>query len=175
VAGEAAASRAAADPSAAAARAGTGDDVAKSRVAAAFFDSLDRPAIVEAIKRAESKSVGEIRVHLHHGPVSDALEAAKAAFERLGMEKTVYGTGCLLFLAPESRAVAVIGGAGINEKVGDAFWAEARDAAQALFADGKFTEGIVAAVDKLGDALALFFPKRGPADANELSDEVSED
>jgi uncharacterized membrane protein len=149
--------------------------VAKSRVAAAFFDSLDRPAIVDAIKRAESKSVGEIRVHLHHGPVSDTLEAAKAAFKRLGMEKTVYGTGCLLFLAPESRAFAVIGGTGIHEKVGDGFWAEARDAAQALFADGKFTEGIVTAVDKLGDALALFFPKRGAADTNELSDEVSED
>ena len=142
---------------------------------AAFFDGLDRPAIVEAIKRAESKSHGEIRVHLHRRPVSNALEAAQAAFKRLGMEKTVYGTGCLLFLAPESRAFAVIGGTGIHEKVGEGFWAEARDAAQALFADGKFTEGIVAAVDKLGDALALFFPKSGPADVNELPDEVSED
>ena len=54
--------------------------MARRRVAAAFFDGLDRPAIVEAIKRAESKSVGEIRVHLHHGPVSDALEAARATF-----------------------------------------------------------------------------------------------
>jgi uncharacterized membrane protein len=149
--------------------------VAKSRKSAEFFDSLDRRAIVEAIRRAESKSFGEIRVHLHHGPVSDALEAAKATFKRLGMEKTVHGTGCLLFLAPESRTFAVIGGAGIHEKVGDDFWAEARDKAKALFADGKFTEGIVTAVDKLGDALALFFPKSGPADANELPDEVSED
>ena len=149
--------------------------MARSKKTAAFFDSLDRPAIVEAIKRAESRSVGEIRVHLHHGPVSDALGAAKATFKKLGMEKTVYGTGCLLFLAPESRAFAVIGGTGIHEKVGDGFWAEARDAAQALFVGGKFTEGIITAVDKLGDALALFFLKRGPADTNELPDEVSED
>ena len=149
--------------------------MARSRKAASFFDGLDRPAIVEAIKRAESKSVGEIRVHLHHGPVSDALRAAQAAFRMLGMDRTVYGTGCLLFLAPESRAFAVIGGAGIHEKVGDGFWTEARDVAQALFSQGKFTEGIVAAVDKVGDALALFFPKRGPADTNELPDEVTED
>ncbi len=149
--------------------------MARSKEAAAFFEALDRPAIVEAIKRAETKSFGEIRVHLHHGPVSDALKAARATFKKLGMDKTVHGTGCLLFLAPASRAFAVIGGAGIHEKVGDGFWAEARDAAQALFVDGKFTEGIVAAVDKLGDALALFFPKRGPADTNELPDEVSED
>jgi uncharacterized membrane protein len=149
--------------------------MARSRKTAAFFDGLDRPAIVEAIKRAESKSVGEIRVHLHHGPVSNALKAAQATFKRLGMDRTLYGTGCLLFLAPESRAFAVIGGSGIHEKVGDTFWMEARDAAQACFAEGKFTDGIVSAVDKLGDALALFFPKKGPADANELPDEVSED
>jgi uncharacterized membrane protein len=149
--------------------------MARGGKAAAFFDGLDRPAIVEAIKRAESMSVGEIRVHLHHGPVSDALGAAKATFRKLGMDKTVFGTGCLLFLAPESRAFAVIGGTGIHEKVGDGFWAEARDTAQTLFADGKFTEGIVTAVDKLGDALALFFPKSGAADMNELPDEVSED
>jgi uncharacterized membrane protein len=149
--------------------------MARSRKAAAFFDSLDRPAIVQAIQRAEAKSVGEIRVHLHHGTVSDALAAAKAAFTRLGMEKTAHGTGCLLFLAPDSRAFAVIGGSGIHGKVGDTFWLEARDAAQALFAEAKFTEGIVAAVDRLGDALATFFPKREPSDANELPDEVSED
>jgi uncharacterized membrane protein len=149
--------------------------MAKSKKTAAFFDGLDRPAIVEAIKRAEAKSFGEIRVHLHHGPVSDALEAGKATFGRLGMEKTVHGTGCLLFLAPESRVFAVIGGAGIHEKVGDTFWIEARDAARACFSQGRFTEGIVTAVDKLGEALALFFPKRGPADTNELPDEVSED
>lgn len=149
--------------------------MARSRKVAAFFDGLDRPAIVEAIGRAEAKSFGEIRVHLHHGPVPDALEAAKAAFVRLGMEKTARGSGCLVFIAPDSRAFAVIGGSGIHEKVGDAFWTQARDAAQALFADAKFTEGIVAAVDKLGDALALFFPKGTVADTNELPDEVSED
>ena len=74
-----------------------------------------------------------------------------------------------------SRAFAVIGGSGIHEQVGDAFWIEARDAARANFSEGKFTEGIVAAVDRLGGALALFFPKTGPGDTNELPDEVSED
>ena len=149
--------------------------MARSKKATAFFDGLDRPAIVEAIKRAEAKSFGEIRVHLHHGPVSDALESAKATFAKLGMDRTAYGTGCLLFLAPESRTFAVIGGTGIHEKVGDGFWAEARDASRASFADGKFTEGIVTAVDKLGDALARFFPKERLADTNELPDDVSED
>ncbi len=147
----------------------------KSEKAKSFFDGLDRPAIVAAISRAEAKGLGEIRVHLHHGAVNDAREEAEKTFLKLGMDKTIRGSGCLVFIAPESRAFAVIGGTGIHEKVGDAFWAEARDAARARFAEGKFTEGIVAAVDKLGDALALFFPNTGPKDTNELPDEVSED
>ena len=149
--------------------------MAKSESVKAFFDGLDRPAIVEAIQRAEAKSFGEIRVHLHRGAVNDARAEAEKAFLNLGMDKTIRGSGCLVFIAPRSRAFAVIGGAGIHEKVGDGFWSEARDAAQARFAEGRFTEGIVAAVDRLGDALALFFPKTGPKDTNELPDEVSED
>lgn len=149
--------------------------MAKSEKAKSFFDGLDRPAIVEAIGRAEVKSFGEVRVHLHHGAVKDVRAEAEKAFRRLGMDKTIRGSGCLIFIVPDSRAFAVIGGSGIHEKVGDAFWAEARDAAGALFAEGKFSEGIVAAVDRLGDALALFFPKTGPRDTNELPDEVSED
>jgi uncharacterized membrane protein len=140
-----------------------------------FFEGLDRAAIVEAIRAAEAKSYGEIRVHLHHGPVGDAKAEAEKTFLRLGMDKTARGSGCLIFLAPESRSFAVVGGAGIHEKVGDGFWLEARNDARTLFAQGKFTEGIVAAVVKLGDALALFFPRQGVSDTNELPDDVSED
>ena len=149
--------------------------MAKSENAKSFFEGLDRPAIVAAIARAEEKSFGEIRVHLHHGEVKDARAEAEKTFGKLGMGKTVRGTGCLVFIAPDSRAFAVIGGSGIHGKVGDEFWAAARDAARALFAEGKFTEGIVAAVDRIGGALAEHFPKAGEADTNELPDEVSED
>lgn len=141
----------------------------------AFFEDLDRPAIVEAIRNAEGRSFGEIRVHLHRGPVEDARAEAERTFLKLAMDRTARGSGCLIFIAPASRAFAVVGGAGIHEKVGDAFWLEARDAARERFAEGKFTEGIVAAVAKLGDALALFFPRDGVADRNELPDDVSED
>jgi uncharacterized membrane protein len=141
----------------------------------AFFESLDRPAIVAAIAEAEARSFGEIRVHLHHGSVRDARAAAEKTFLKLGMDRTARGSGCLIFLAPASRAFAVVGGTGIHAKVGDAFWAEARDAASGKFSEGKFTEGIVAAVAKLGDALARHFPKDGTPDVNELPDDVSED
>lgn len=141
-----------------------------------FFEGLDRGAIVEAIRRAEARGLGEIRVHLHHGKAADPLAEARRVFARLGMEKTVHRTGCLLFIAPSDRAFAVVGDDGIHAKVGDDFWLAARDRAGALFTQGRFTEGIVAAVEVLGEALARHFPRiPGEADANELPDEVTED
>ena len=150
--------------------------MAKRSKTADFFEGLDRPAIVEAIRRAEAKGFGEIRVHLHHGKAGDVRRTAEETFLRLGMERTERRSGCLLFIAPEERAFAVIGDAGVHEKAGDAFWGSARDAAAGLFAEGRFTEGIVAAVDLLGEVLARHFPKAaGQADTNELPDKVSED
>jgi uncharacterized membrane protein len=141
-----------------------------------FFNGLDRAAIVEAIRAAEAKGRGEIRVHLHHGRVADARALAEKTFQRLGMDKTELRSGCLLFIAPEERAFAVIGDTGIHQRVGPTFWLDARDAAGSLFSSGKFTEGIVAAVEKLGEALARHFPVgKGAANPNELADEVTVD
>lgn len=148
----------------------------KEMDASEFFESLDRPAIVEAIRGAESKGRGEIRVHLHRGRVADAHAEAVKVFEKLGMTKTEQRSGCLVFIAPEARAFAVIGDKGIHERVGDDFWKGARDAAAARFAEGKFTEGIVTAVAAVGEALAKHFPKAaGEANPNELADDVTED
>jgi len=141
-----------------------------------FFEGLDRAAIAEAIRRAEEKGFGEIRVHLHHGRAGDVRRSAERTFLRLGMDRTARRTGCLIFIAPRERAFAVVGDRAIHEKAGDAFWNGARDAAAARFAEGKFTEGIVAAVERIGEVLDLHFPKgTDEADTNELPDEVSED
>ena len=149
--------------------------MAKGPSAREFFEGLDRQAIVEAIRRAEERGFGEIRVHLQHGQVADARAEAERTFLRLGMVRTANRTGCLLFIAPEERAFAVVGDRAIHERVGDGFWLEARDAAAALFAEGKFTEGIVTAIARIGAALAEHFPKAaGQTDTNELPDDVSE-
>jgi uncharacterized membrane protein len=141
-----------------------------------FFEGLDRVAIAESIRQAEEKGFGEIRVHLHHGRAGDVRRAAEKTFLRLGMDRTARRTGCLIFIAPRDRAFAVVGDTAIHEKAGDAFWDGARDAAAARFAEGKFTEGILAAVERIGEVLARHFPKgAGEADTNELPDEVSED
>jgi uncharacterized membrane protein len=140
----------------------------------AFVASLDDERIVAAIREAEGRSRGEIRVHVAEREVQDARAEAAVVFVRLGMANTGERNGVLLFVAPESRAIAVIGDRDIHSRCGEEFWSAVAQAVSDEFRAGRFTEGIVAGVRAIGDELARHFPRRpGETDRNELPDAVS--
>lgn len=142
----------------------------------AFLDEIDDERIVAAIRAAEARSRGEIRVHVAEGPVPDARRAAEADFARLGMAGTAERNGVLILVAPESRSFAVVGDRGIDERCPPGFWEELAAGMAGEFRAGRFTDGIVAAVARVGDELARHFPRRpGEDDRNELPDGVSRD
>ena len=140
----------------------------------AFVESLDDERIVAAIREAESRSRGEIRVHVAEREVQDPRAEAAVVFVKLGMTKTEERNGVLLFVAPESRAIAVIGDRDIHARCGEELWASVAQTVSGEFRAGRFTDGIVAGVRAIGDELARHFPRRpGEADRNELPDGVS--
>jgi uncharacterized membrane protein len=140
----------------------------------AFVKALDDGRIVAAIRKAEARSRGEIRVHVAEGLVNDARAAAAADFERLGMTRTAERNGVLILVAPESQAFAVIGDRGIDERCDEGFWARVVEALHGDFRAERFTEGLVAAVERVGDALERHFPRRpDEVDENELPDAIS--
>jgi uncharacterized membrane protein len=142
----------------------------------AFLKALDNGRIVAAILDAESRSRGEIRVHVTNQPATDVEAAARAQFEKLDMTKTALRNGVLIYVAPRSQRFAVIGDAGIHERCGPTFWTGIAAALEADFRAGRFTDGIVKGVKEAGDALARYFPREGEAqDVNELSNDVTED
>jgi uncharacterized membrane protein len=142
----------------------------------AFVKQLDEARIVAAIREAESRSRGEIRVHVAARPVADARAAAEATFARLRMAGTAERNGVLVFLAPASRTFAVVGDRGIHERVPVGFWEAVAAATRGELGAGRFTDGIVAAVSAVGEELARHFPRRpDTADRNELPDTVSRD
>jgi uncharacterized membrane protein len=142
----------------------------------AFVQSLDEARIVVAIREAEARSRGEIRVHVAEHEVSDPQGEAVAVFERLGMTKTEERNGVLLFVAPASQAIAVVGDREIHARCGEPFWKAVAATVGGEFRSGRFTEGIVAGVRALGDELARHFPRSpGRPDRNELPDAVSRD
>lgn len=138
-----------------------------------FLDKLDHDRIVAAIAEAEKKTSGQIRVHIHHRRVRDPFEQATKIFEKLGMTATARRNGVLVFVAPRSRKFTILGDRAIHEKCGDAFWQGSARDLEKHFRDGKFTDGIVAAIRSLGRALAEHFPPEA-ARSNELKDEIDE-
>jgi uncharacterized membrane protein len=142
----------------------------------AFLGAIDDARIVAAIRQAEARSRGEIRVHVAEGPVADARRAAEADFARLGMAATAERNGVLILVAPESQSFAVVGDRGIDERCPAGFWEALAESMAREFRGGRFTDGIVSAVTRVGDELQRHFPREpGQEDRNELPDAVSRD
>ncbi len=137
-----------------------------------FFSKEEQTQIVEAIKNAESKTSGEIRVHLENKCKGEALDRAANLFAQLEMHKSELRNGVLIYLAIDDHKFCIIGDAGITEKVADDFWKDITNKAIALFKAGKFTEGIISAITMSGDALKIDFPIADD-DVNELPDDIS--
>ena len=126
--------------------------------AKSFLEQVDHPRVVAAIGEAERGTSGEIRVWVSDRHRPQALEAARSRFLKLKMDRTKHRNAVLIFVAPRSRSFAVVGDVGIDEKVGEQFWSEVRDAMIEHLRNERYTEAIVHAVRTAGARLAEHFP-----------------
>jgi uncharacterized membrane protein len=139
-----------------------------------FLSKLEHDRIIQAIREAESKTSGEIRVLIQRGKLkSDPLVAAQRKFHRLGMHKTRERNAVLIFVAPRVHKLAVVGDNAIHEKCGDEFWQRIVEGIRRDFQTEKFSDALVEAVREIGGVLARDFP-RMRQDTNELPDDVVE-
>ena len=140
-----------------------------------FLSKLEHERIIKAIREAESKTSGEIRVLIQRGEVkSDPLVAAQKKFARLGMHKTRQRNAVLIFVAPRAHKMAVVGDAAIHEKCGDEFWQHIVERMRTHFQNEKFSDAVIEAVQTVGSLLTGHFPKN-VRDTNELSDQIVEE
>lgn len=147
--------------------------LARARGAPATFLTIAEEArVLAAIREFESRTSGEIRVHLAGTVRDDILADAGRAFEQLGMTVTRERNGVLFFVATADRRFAVLGDVGIHEHVTDDFWNVVAREVEGHFQKGQFADGLVHGIARAGEALAKHFPPR-PDDANELPDEIS--
>ena len=140
-----------------------------------FLKRLQHDDIVAAIRAAEQKTSGEIRVFISRkDDVVDVVARAQARFEKMGMTRTQQRNGVLIYVAPGVRKFAVIGDTGVHEKCGGGFWTALAAEMTGHFKNGEFTVGIIHGIRKTGELLAVHFPRQA-GDANELSDAVEQD
>ena len=138
-----------------------------------FTEELQRQ-VVAAIETAELNTSGEVRVHLDDKCKGEVLDRAAHVFEKLEMHKTEQRNGVLFYLAVEDKKFAILGDAGINQKVPDNFWEEIKSDVISNFKKGDFAGGLSSGIVKAGEQLKAHFPYQED-DVNELDNEISFD
>ncbi len=93
---------------------------------------------------------------------------------QVGTERrTASRTGVLLYLSLAERHAEIVADSSIQARIGGEEWGEAMVALLSGIRAGQPGQGIVAAVEKIGDVLAAQFPYTG-TDPNEMPDRLIE-
>jgi len=137
-----------------------------------YFTEEDKLQITNAIRVAETNTSGEIRVHIESYCQDDVLDRAAYIFEKLEMHKTELRNGVLFYMAIKDKKFAILGDAGINQKVTEDFWESTKELVIEKLKEGKISDGIAAGIISAGEQLKEHFPYQKD-DVNELSDEIS--
>lgn len=129
--------------------------------------------IVAAIKNAEKKTSGELKVHIEKSSnKKPPYDRAKEVFEKLNMHATELKNGVLFYIAFEDKQFAILGDKGIDDAVPENFWEEIKHTMTSHFKSGDFSTGIIEGITMAGEQLKTHFPWQED-DINELNDDIS--
>jgi uncharacterized membrane protein len=138
-----------------------------------FFTPEEKERLIEAIRKAEQRTSGEVRVFIEsHCRFVDAMDRARELFIQLGMDKTMDRNGTLIYVAVKDRQAAVLGDSGIHEKVGQKYWEDEVQKMLLHFKQHHLADGVCQVVNDIGEALHHYFPYDRDTDKNELPDEI---
>jgi uncharacterized membrane protein len=139
-----------------------------------LIPEAEQQKVVEAIKKAEHNTSGEIRVFVEsHCSYVDPTDRAKEIFFHLNMDKTEAHNGVLVYVALLDRQMALYGDEGIHAKTGgDPYWVYELTQMKQFFKEGKIADGIANCVLNIGTALSQHFPYDAANDKNELPDDI---
>ncbi|MEY4110587.1 MAG: hypothetical protein RLZZ46_942 [Bacteroidota bacterium] len=114
--------------------------------------------LAQAIAKAEAGTSGEIRIHFDRRCTGNPLKRAQEVFLGLGMQKTKNRNAVLIYIALDSKKVAIIGDKAIHESVRQDFWDQELKTIISHFSQKKFFEGLMKAIADTGEKLKVFFP-----------------
>ena len=138
-----------------------------------LFSADESARIVEAIRGAEQRTSGEIRVFIESRcRFVDPLDRAAEIFWNLKMDHTVYRNSVLLYVAVKDHQFAIFADTGIHEKLGNDFWLKEVNMMSRHFREHHYLEAILYVINDIGQALHVHFPFDPQADKNELPDDL---
>lgn len=128
--------------------------------------------VVEAIRKAELNTSGEIKVHIENHCRGNVEKRSLVVFNRLNLNKTKLRNGVLIYLAVRDRKFAILGDEGINNVVEEGFWNDVKDLMTSHFKEGRFIEGLEQGIQRCGEKLKIYFPHQSD-NINEIPDDIS--
>lgn len=138
-----------------------------------FFSAEQQSRIVNAIKKAEQQTSGEVRIFVESKcSYVDALDRAKEIFFNLQMDKTALHNAVLFYIAVDDRQLAIFADDGIHQKAGNDYWFNTVEVMIQQFQQRHIVDGITQSVLHIGKALKYHFPYDHVTDKNELPDDI---
>jgi uncharacterized membrane protein len=138
-----------------------------------FFTAEEKAAILEAIRAAEQRTSGEVRLFVESRcHLVDPLDRAKEIFFNLKMDQTAERNASLIYVAVKDRQAAIFGDEGIHQRVGQQYWEEEINKMLLLFRERNLAEGLVQCINDIGEVLHQQFPYDRDTDKNELPDDI---
>lgn len=137
-----------------------------------YFTIPEQDKILAAIREAEYCTSGEVRLYIEAKcKTAVPLERAMAVFHSLKMDQTADRNAVILYIAMDSRQLAIYGDEGIHKIVGQDYWDNTIMRLTENFKGDNMTGGIVGAVKDIGIKLQKHFPYL-EGDKNELPDDI---
>ncbi|MBL7736661.1 MAG: TPM domain-containing protein [Chitinophagaceae bacterium] len=138
-----------------------------------FFSSSENDRIVNAIRKAETTTSGEIRVYIESRcRYVNPLDRAAEVFWNLKMDHTELRNSTLLYVAMKDHQFAIYADQGIHQQLGDAFWQKEAAAMSLHFRHNHYIEALLLVIEDIGSALMEHFPYDAAVDKNELPDDI---
>jgi len=136
-----------------------------------FLSETESARINSAIKDAESKTSGEIKLVIARHCWGKIETKAAKIFRQLDLGRTNERNCVLILFIVTNHEFIIHGDQGIHEKVGQEFWDDIRDKMADALKRDEFSEGISQGVFLIGEKLSRYFPHQHD-DIDEISDEI---
>jgi len=138
-----------------------------------FLSEKERDTILSAIKSAEAKTSGEIRIFIESRcKWTDTIRRAEEIFIQLKMTKTEFRNAVLIYIAYKDREFAIFGDNGCVIKFTKSFWKNTAKQLSFDFFQHQYEEGLLKAVSTVEAELVTNFPIQSGSKKNELPDEI---
>ena len=138
-----------------------------------FFTDAEKQRVVEAIRKAEQRTSGEVRVYVESkNTYVNPMDRAAEIFYNLKMDKTDDRNAVLLYIAVNDKELALFGDEGIYKATGEEYWNSAVKSMLKKITADDIIGGLIHCISTIGETLHEKFPYNQLDDKNELPDEI---